>query len=90
MQASDLSPVKRRPCWHLQRDMNILLDGTIPCCREDLAALKGKGSKASPGNALTEDLSLVWERGMDLYLEHSKLAYNGICAGCDEFYTYNF
>ena len=89
LQASDLSPVKRRPCWHIQRDMNILLDGRVPCCREDLSALRDREA-AVWGNALTEDLALIWERGMDLYLEHNKLQYKGICAGCDEYYTYNF
>ena len=90
MQASDLSPVKRRACWHIQRDMNILLDGTVPCCREDLGVLRGKGEKAVWGNAFDEDLSAIWERGAALYLEHCNLNYSGICAGCDEYYTYNF
>ena len=90
MQASDLSPVRRRPCWHIQRDMNILLDGTVPCCREDLAALKGKGDKPAWGNAFSEDLSLIWERGADIYKEHCQCEYKGICGNCDEYYTYNF
>jgi len=89
MQASDLSPVKRRPCWHIQRDMNILLDGSVPCCREDLAALKGDGNMVQ-GNVFAEDLAVVWERGAALYLEHCKAEYRGICGHCDEFYTYNF
>jgi len=90
MQASDLSPVKRRPCWHIQRDMNILLDGRAPCCREDLAALKGQGDKELLGNVFTEDLSVIWDRGAAVYKEHCALQYKGICAGCDEYYTYNF
>ena len=88
-QASDLSPVKRRPCWHIQRDMNILLDGRVPRCREDLEALRGKGGPVW-GNAFTEDLSIIWERGAALYGEHCASVYSGICAGCDEFYTFNF
>ena len=90
MQASDLSPVKRRPCWHIQRDMNITLDGTVPCCREDLAVLKGKGDKPVWGNALQEELSSIWDRGAEIFAGHCKLEYKGICAGCDEYYTYNF
>ena len=90
LQASDLSPVKRRPCWHIQRDMNIFLDGTVPSCRDDLAALKGEGDKKILGNAFNEDLSVIWERGMALYLEHCNENYKGICANCDEYYTYNF
>jgi spiro-SPASM protein len=90
LQATDLSPVKRRPCWHTLRDMNILLDGSVPCCREDLGALKGKGEKALLGNVFNEDLNLVWERGAALYKEHCAPEYKGICANCDEWYTYNF
>ena len=90
LQASDLSPVKRRPCWHIQRDMNILLDGTVPCCREDLGALKGKGDKPLWGNAFTEELDVIWERGTSVYREHCASQYKGICADCDEYYTYNF
>jgi spiro-SPASM protein len=89
LQASDLSPVKRRPCWHIQRDMNILLDGRVPQCREDLAALANNGSGVW-GNAFNEDLAVIWERGAELYLEHCKASYKGICAACDEYYTYNF
>ena len=42
LQASDLSPVERQSCWHLLRDMNILIDGRVPLCREDLRALNGQ------------------------------------------------
>ena len=89
MQASDLSPVKRRPCWHIQRDMNILLDGRVPRCREDLEVLRD-GGRPVWGNVFTEDLSIIWERGAALYGEHCASVYNGICAGCDEYYTFNF
>jgi spiro-SPASM protein len=88
MQAADLSPVKRRPCWHIQRDMNILLDGRVPGCKENLAALK-EGADVL-GNAFSDDLTLIWEKGVALYNEHCKAEYHGICALCDEYYTYNF
>jgi hypothetical protein len=68
--------------------MNILLDGRVPCCREDLNALKGNGGIW--GNVFTEDLRLIWERGAVLYQEHCKAEYLRICALCDEYYTYNF
>ena len=87
MQASDLSPVKRRPCWHIQRDMDILLDGSVPCCREDMEALKGNGIL---GNAIRDGLDSIWEKGASIYLEHCASEYRGICAVCDEYYTYNF
>jgi spiro-SPASM protein len=88
LQTADLSPVKRRPCWHIQRDMNILLDGRVPFCREDLDALKGGGEVL--GNVFSDDLSLIWEKGAALYKEHCKAEYREICARCDEYYTYNF
>jgi spiro-SPASM protein len=90
LQASDLSPVKRRPCWHLMRDMNVLLDGKVPVCREDLLSLKGEGAKPSPGNVFAGSLEDIWERGMSLIREHCGGVYQGICAECDEYYTYNF
>jgi len=88
IQAADLSPVKRRPCWHILRDMNILLDGRVPGCRENLVVLKG-GAEVL-GNAFSDDLSLIWENGAALYNGHCKAEYPGICALCDEYYTYNF
>jgi spiro-SPASM protein len=88
LQAADLSPVKRRPCWHIQRDMNILLDGRVPSCREDLAVRKGNAEIW--GNAFSDDLSLIWEKGAALYDKHCKAEYPKICALCDEYYTYNF
>ena len=84
MKATDLSPVIRSPCWHLMRDVVVLMDGTVPICKEDL------GRSPSLGNAFTDDLSLIWERGADLYASHASLVYPGICAKCDEYYTYNF
>jgi spiro-SPASM protein len=89
-QATDLSPVKRRPCWHIKRDMNILIDGSVPACREDLGALKGEAAMGLWGNAFSENLADIWERGSALYQEHCKAEYRGLCALCDEYYTYNF
>jgi spiro-SPASM protein len=89
LQASDLSPVRRQPCWHLMRDMPVLLDGTVPRCREDTAALAGGGALIL-GNAFTEPLETLWSRGEASYREHCSGIYGGICAGCHEYYTYNF
>jgi spiro-SPASM protein len=102
LQASDLSPVKRRPCWHIKRDMNVLIDGRVPYCREIIFA-GGEVGESILGNALNEELSLIWKRGEALYLEHcrlyaadrgsaseTELRHNFACKDCDEYYTYNF
>ena len=88
-QASDLSPVNRQPCWHLMRDMPVLLDGTAPLCREDLAALRGSSGSVM-GNVWTDSLETIWERGNSFYIKQCEKKYEGLCAGCDEYYTYNF
>jgi spiro-SPASM protein len=95
LQASDLSPVERQSCWHLLRDMNILIDGTVPLCREDLQALSGQtppheSESRILGNAFEEPLETIWERGMARCLEQGAGHYTGICAECDEYYTFNF
>jgi spiro-SPASM protein len=96
-QAADLSPVDRQPCWHLLRDMNILIDGRVPFCREDLSALDGGGKTTGTGgaagvlgNAFDEALEDIWRRGAGKYREHAARNYSGLCAGCDEYYTFNF
>jgi spiro-SPASM protein len=94
LQASDLSPVERQSCWHLLRDMNILIDGRVPLCREDLGALNGQTPPESSarimGNAFDEPLETVWARGLERCLEQGAARYTGICAECDEYYTFNF
>lgn len=81
---ADLAPLKRHPCWHLKRDMSILIDGTVPLCREDLYA------SHSFGNAFSEDLADIWKGYHRVYEQHLACVYEGICGTCDEYYTYNF
>ena len=88
-QASDISPVIRQCCWHIMRDMPVLIDGTVPLCREDLASIKGD-KKLVLGNVFTDSLNSIWENGNKFYLEQCKKSYTGMCAACDEYYTYNF
>jgi len=83
-QPADLSPLNRFPCWHLKRDMPILVDGAVPVCKDDL------GRRKFFGNAFTEQLENVWAAGEEFFAAHSSGRYPGICAGCDEFYTFNF
>jgi spiro-SPASM protein len=88
-QASDLSPVRRQPCWHIMRDLPVLIDGRVPLCREELSALGGDGRRVL-GNVFTETLEEIWGRGRVYYDEQSQKNYRDTCAGCDEYYTYNF
>jgi len=84
-QAVDLSPVERRPCWHLMRDFPILIDGTVPLCREDLGGVLEKA-----GNIFREEPEIIWKRGEALYLSHCRKEYEEPCKICDEYYTFNF
>jgi len=84
-QAVDLSPVERRPCWHLMRDFPVLIDGAVPLCREDLS-----NSLEKLGNVFREDPEAIWKRGEALYLSHCRKDYAETCRRCDEYYTFNF
>jgi spiro-SPASM protein len=81
-QASDISPVIRQSCWHIMRDMPVLIDGTVPLCREE--------NSRTLGNVFTDSLESIWQNGKRYYIEHCKKNFNGPCADCDEYYTYNF
>lgn len=76
-------PLRRNPCWHLQRDLVVLVDGTVAVCREDL-----EGSRLH-GNAFSEPLSAIWERSAAWYDEHTSRRYAALCKECDEYYTFN-
>lgn len=80
---TDLSPLKRFPCWHIKRDLTVRLDGTVTQCREDVHAT------SVWGNLFEEDLETIWARGESLYRSHLRGEYPGMCAGCDEYYTFN-
>ena len=80
----DISPINRFPCWHLQRDLHVLVDGTVPLCREDI------GAGTNLGNALSEGLEACWSRGADRYADHVAGKYDGVCAECDEYYVFTF
>lgn len=85
LSAADLSPVKRCPCWHIIRDMPILADGSVPVCREAVS-----GGLPVLGNALTENLELVWRRGEEFFERQCAENYETTCTRCDEYYTFNF
>ncbi len=98
-QASDLSPVQRQPCWHLMRDMPVLIDGAVPLCREQIAGnggvLLGNVFMEEGAGAGANALEVIWERGQRFYTEQAGQIpggkkFDSLCAGCDEYYTYNF
>jgi spiro-SPASM protein len=80
----DISPVERMPCWHLKRDLSILLDGTVPMCREDLAR------EHALGNVFADGVEACWARNEEHYQGHVEGALPDLCQKCDEYYTFNF
>ena len=80
----DLSPVKRYPCWHVKRDVNILLDGTVVLCREDL------DREHVLGNIFDDGIEAAWSGGATYHEMHVRGAYPRLCEKCDEYYTFNF
>ncbi len=80
----DLSPLQRLPCWHLKRDVVVLIDGSVPMCKQDLD-LKGR-----LGNAFEDGLEAVWNAGQEPYRLHLDAEYPALCRSCDEHYTFNF
>ena len=81
---TDISPLKRFPCWHLKRDISVFLNGDVPVCREDLK------NENIIGNIFSDSLEDIWKNGEEMYKEHLDGNYTGICRECDEYYTYNF
>ena len=88
-QASDISPVIRQPCWHIMRDMPVLIDGAVPFCKEEMTVIKGENSNIL-GNIFTDSLEEIWRNGERFYAEQCGKNYKKICRDCDEYYTYNF
>lgn len=82
--AADLSPLKRQPCWHLMRDVSVLVDGTVPLCREDL------GRRSPAGNILKEAMENIWKGSGQLWESHASGIWPAHCTECDEYYTWNY
>lgn len=82
---SDLSPLDRIPCWHLQRDLYITADGSVVFCKQDVDALNAAGTIRS--SALAE----IWEKKKTAFMCDYRKKYPASpgCASCDEWYTFN-
>jgi spiro-SPASM protein len=83
---SDLSPLDRTPCWHLQRDLYILSDGRAAFCKQDVEGT------CSRGDLNTQGIKEIWNNSLPCFLADYRGQYPGKpdCASCDEWYTFNF
>lgn len=84
IRVGDLTPLNRFPCWHLQRDLHVLVDGRVPLCREDIS------TQVLLGNVFTDGLEKTWAAGAGHYADHVAGTFSGICQECDEYYTFSF
>ncbi|HSV96689.1 MAG TPA: spiro-SPASM protein [Spirochaetota bacterium] len=82
---SDLSPLERIPCWHLQRDCYVLSSGAVAFCRQDVDGASARGTLAN------ETLQAVWEKSRESFVRDYKgeLSSRPDCRSCDEWYTFN-
>jgi len=92
---SDLSPLARRPCWHLKRDLSVLLDGTIPLCKDCVRGEIVLGNAFEAADTSGQGgVARAWAAGERWHAAHidagdSSGSYPSPCEACDEFYTYN-
>jgi spiro-SPASM protein len=87
---TDLSPLVRRPCWHIKRDISILLDGTVPLCRDFSHGTIVLGDVFASGAGL----AAAWDAGGAYHEAHIEACRSGEgfpepCKDCDEYYTFN-
>lgn len=80
----DLSPVERFACWHIKRDINVLVDGRVVLCKEDV------GATTDFGNIITDGVASCFENLNSCYEKQCRGCYDGLCKNCDEYYTFNF
>ncbi|MBP7734766.1 MAG: spiro-SPASM protein [Spirochaetes bacterium] len=82
---SDLSPLDRIPCWHLQRDLYITADGTVTFCKQDVDGNCAQGTMGS------STLAEIWEKKRQAFINDYRKQYPAMpdCKSCDEWYTFN-
>ena len=82
---SDLTPLQRKPCWHLQQDLYIVYDGRVAFCMQDF------DGSARRGTIVHDDLKALWEQQKQHFVNDYKQnrATKPDCNSCDEWYTFN-
>ncbi|MCX8123324.1 MAG: spiro-SPASM protein [Spirochaetes bacterium] len=82
---ADLTPLQRKPCWHLRQDLYILSDGTVAFCKQDI------DGSAKRGNIITDDIVSIWAKQREHFVNdyRQNRAKKPNCSLCDEWYTYN-
>lgn len=81
---SDLTPIRREFCWHLNRDLYVNADGSVAICKQV--------QKLTIGNLKSETFSEIWKKG-EVHFNNSFLGNHkeipAPCLNCDEWYTFN-
>lgn len=82
---SDLSPLDRGPCWHLQRDVFILSDGRVAYCKQDI------DGDFCHGNIGERSLIDICNSALPAFTRdyHGDFPPQPDCGACDEWYTFN-
>jgi spiro-SPASM protein len=81
---SDLTPIHREFCWHLNRDMVIDAFGNVSICKQN--------QKEILGNLVIEKATTIWEKGQSYFASTLLGRHEDIpapCLNCDEWYTFN-
>jgi spiro-SPASM protein len=81
----DLTPLDRTPCWHLQRDLFIMADGSVGFCKQDI------NGDYSAWNIGKQSIQEIWESKKELFIADYKGKVSSCpdCKKCDEWYTFN-
>lgn len=85
---SDMTPLERYSCWHLRRDLFIRANGDVAFCKQTVDPNK----PAARGSLATDSLADIWlSQRTDFVLNYQgKYPAHLPCAGCDEYFTFNY
>ena len=81
---SDMTPLERTFCWHLQRDLYINSDGEVQFCKQS-------GGTKSRGNINSNKISDIWLSQKSDWVDNYNRKYpkSPACESCDEYFTFN-